>query len=149
VTSADEADSRARRVVAAVDSSPEVAGLDAAREGIARRLVERLAGQVTSDTETVVLGGPAAKQLAALARERDADEIVVGSRGLGRFSAALGSVSHALLRHADHPVVVVRQAAAAGGARGRKRARCRPGDVTARATSRAGDRGRGRCPRRR
>jgi nucleotide-binding universal stress UspA family protein len=50
--------------------------------------------------------------LAALADERRAHEIVVGSRGLGRFAAALGSVSHALLEHARHPVVVVPQAAA-------------------------------------
>jgi hypothetical protein len=30
-----------------------------------------------------------------------------GSRGLGRFRAALGSVSHAVLHEADRPVVVV------------------------------------------
>ena len=40
---------------------------------------------------------------------RDADEIVVGSRGLGRFRGAFGSVSHALLHEADRPVVIVPQ----------------------------------------
>jgi nucleotide-binding universal stress UspA family protein len=89
-----------------------VTGLDAERAAIARELVDSLASTVATDTETVVLAGHAARQLAELARERDAEEIVVGSRGLGRFSAALGSVSHALLQHADHPVVVVPQAAA-------------------------------------
>ena len=40
---------------------------------------------------------------------RDVDEIVVGSRGLGRFRGSFGSVSHALLHEADRPVVVVPQ----------------------------------------
>ena len=53
-----------------------------------------------------------AERLSELARASGAEEIIVGSRGLGRFAAALGSVSHALLEHADHPVVVVPQAAA-------------------------------------
>jgi nucleotide-binding universal stress UspA family protein len=38
---------------------------------------------------------------------RDADEIVVGSRGLGRIRGALGSVSQKLLREAARPVLVV------------------------------------------
>lgn len=33
--------------------------------------------------------------------------LIVGSRGLGRFRGAFGSVSHALLHEADRPVVVV------------------------------------------
>src|SRR5215212_7501731 len=56
--------------------------------------------------------GAPAEALAQLARETEAEEIVVGSRGTGRFAAALGSVSHALLAHADRPVVVVPQGAA-------------------------------------
>jgi nucleotide-binding universal stress UspA family protein len=89
-----------------------VTELDDEREVNARALLDRLAGTVDVTTDAVVLTGHAAEALATLADERDADEIVVGSRGLGRFSAALGSVSHALLQHADHPVVVVPQAAA-------------------------------------
>jgi nucleotide-binding universal stress UspA family protein len=38
---------------------------------------------------------------------RDADEIVVGSRGFGRLRGVLGSVSHAVLHEADRPVVVI------------------------------------------
>lgn len=48
-----------------------------------------------------------AEALVEVAREHDADEIVVGSRGVGRLRAALGSVSHALLHTSDRPVVVV------------------------------------------
>jgi nucleotide-binding universal stress UspA family protein len=42
------------------------------------------------------------------ASRADAGAIAVGSRGLGGFgSLLLGSVSHALLQHADRPVVIV------------------------------------------
>ena len=44
---------------------------------------------------------------------READEIVVGSRGLGRIRGALGSVSQELLREAARPVLVVGPDAAA------------------------------------
>ena len=67
-----------------------------------------------------MLEGSAANRLAELARERRADEIVVGSRGRGRFTAALGSVSHALVQQADRPVVVVAPAAAADHPRERQ-----------------------------
>jgi nucleotide-binding universal stress UspA family protein len=52
----------------------------------------------------------------------DADEIVIGARGLGRARALMGSVSKELLRIADRPVLVIPQAAVrsvcAGAARG-------------------------------
>lgn len=86
--------------------------LDRERRTDAQERVERLAADVPVATEAILLDGNPAERLAALAHEKDADEIVVGSRGLGRFSAALGSVSHALLAHADHPVVVVPSASA-------------------------------------
>lgn len=86
--------------------------LDADRHAGAQELVDRLAGDVACDTETAVVHGAPPERLAELARERGAEEIVVGSRGMGRFAAALGSVSHALLTYADHPVVVVPAGAA-------------------------------------
>ena len=79
---------------------------------MADELVNHMVGAYAQGAEPVVLEGPPAERIAELARERDAEEIVVGSRGLGRFSAALGSVSHALLQRADRPVVVVPAAAA-------------------------------------
>ena len=57
--------------------------------------------------EAEVLEGDPAKQIVELARLRDVDLIVVGSRGLGAMRGALlGSVSRAVLQHADRPVLV-------------------------------------------
>ena len=63
--------------------------------------------------ETSLLEGPAARALLSAADARNADEIVVGSRGFGPVRGALGSVSHALLRDADRVVVVIPDASVA------------------------------------
>ena len=48
--------------------------------------------------------------LVRLARERGADAIVVGAHGhRGLFSALMGSTSRDVIRHAECPVVVVRE----------------------------------------
>ena len=58
--------------------------------------------------EAELLIGYAAKQILLLARDIDADLIVVGSRGLGRVkSAVLGSTSREVLTKADRPVMIV------------------------------------------
>ena len=59
------------------------------------------------DYVTELLDGPAADAIVNVADARHADEIIVGSRGLGRVRAVLGSVSHDVLHLADKPVVVV------------------------------------------
>lgn len=59
--------------------------------------------------ETELLQGSPAKAVLELAKSRDVDLIVVGSRGLGAVKAALlGSVSSEIVHHADRPVLVAR-----------------------------------------
>lgn len=76
-----------------------------------RELLDELQSQdgLEPDVEFDLLEGSPAEAVARAAVVRDADEIVVGSRGLGRFRGAFGSVSHALLHEADRPVVIVPQ----------------------------------------
>ena len=82
----------------------------------AERVLDELrpiAEQIETPIEFELLEGPPAQVLTRVATVRDADEIVVGSRGLGRIRAALGSVSQELLREATRPVLVVNRDAAA------------------------------------
>ena len=66
------------------------------------------------DAEFELLEGDPPGQVVELARARDADLVVVGSRGLGTMAGALlGSVSGEVVRKADRPVLVVTQRARA------------------------------------
>jgi nucleotide-binding universal stress UspA family protein len=80
-----------------------------ASQARAQELLDELAGGdgLPEDVELELLEGPPAEAVAGAAAARDAADIVVGTRGLGRFQGAFGSVSHALLHDADRPVVVV------------------------------------------
>ena len=71
--------------------------------------IEKLGGEVEGvDISRVIREGRAATVLADEAR--DADLIVVGSRGLGGFTGLLlGSVSQELAHHAPSSVLIVRQ----------------------------------------
>jgi nucleotide-binding universal stress UspA family protein len=107
-------------VVTAVEPPPEWMGnpywqqaVDEAHQHGERLLVEaveHLPETVSCSTE--LLEGPAADAIVGVAEAREADAIVVGSRGLGRVRAVLGSVSHDVLHIAECPVVVVPERAA-------------------------------------
>jgi nucleotide-binding universal stress UspA family protein len=54
----------------------------------------------------ITLGPPAAAIMRA-AEANEADEIFIGSRGLGRVRALLGSVAHDVIHRANCPVTVI------------------------------------------
>ena len=70
-------------------------------------------GLADVDWETDVVAGDAAHAIVRAAQLRDADEILIGSRGLGRMRALLGSVSHGVLHDATCPVTVIPERVAA------------------------------------
>jgi nucleotide-binding universal stress UspA family protein len=90
--------------------------LVAATIASAERVLDELrpvAELVATPIEFEAIEGRPAEVLIRVADVRDADEIVVGSRGFGRLRGALGSVSQELLRDATRPVLVVNRDAAA------------------------------------
>ena len=70
---------------------------------------------VSSRFETELAEGSPVDALLRIADEHDADEIVVGTRGVGRIQGLLGSVAHELLTKSDRPVLVIPPAAVARG----------------------------------
>lgn len=63
--------------------------------------------------EVELIGGSAAKAITDVAAAREADEIIIGSRGFGRMRALLGSVSHEVIHLATCPVTVIPERLAA------------------------------------
>jgi len=59
-----------------------------------------------------ILEGEPATEIMRIAQVREADLVVVGSRGLGAVTGTLlGSVSRAVVRAADRPILVVKEPA--------------------------------------
>jgi nucleotide-binding universal stress UspA family protein len=71
--------------------------------------------------EDIVSGIPA-DALCRAAETHGADEIILGSRGLGRFRAMLGSVAHEVLHKATCPVTVIPERMFAKGSAGEQAA---------------------------
>jgi nucleotide-binding universal stress UspA family protein len=89
-----------------VEILPEV---EEAGERLVKAVVEGVVGDDSDVTvEPVAIQGPAASVLVEAAR--DADLLVVGSRGHGGFTALLlGSVSQQLAHHAPCPLLIHRE----------------------------------------
>ena len=78
-----------------------------ARDAVEAAMREAAEQDVEADWE--ILQGEPAKEIIGFARDRDADLIVIGSRGLGALADTfLGSVSRAVVHGADRPVLVAR-----------------------------------------
>lgn len=96
---------------------PRFAGDEpAADDVVSRRIAEAdlllaRAVEYLPDTavECEVVEGPAAGAILRTAQEHEADVIVMGARGLGRFRAALGSVSQRVVHDAACPVLITRE----------------------------------------
>ena len=63
------------------------------------------------DYELELIAGRPADVIATVAKTRDTDEIIIGTRGFGPLRGLLGSVAHALLHQAKCPVTVIPDAA--------------------------------------
>ena len=80
--------------------------------GRAQAMIDRLEADSGGDLagvewEAELIGDAPARAIADVATARQADEIIVGSRGFGRARALLGSVAHELIHLADCPVTVI------------------------------------------
>ena len=83
------------------------AALDRAQEHVDRIEEESGADLAGVAWETEIIGDAPARAIAHVAATRNADEIVVGTRGYGRARALLGSVAHELIHLAGCPITVI------------------------------------------
>jgi nucleotide-binding universal stress UspA family protein len=91
----------------------DVATIDRVQRDRAVGLAEagaRLARELGATAEALAVSDEAAvaETIIAIAEQRDASVIVIGSRGVGKIKGLFGSTSRALLNHCDRPVLVVR-----------------------------------------
>jgi nucleotide-binding universal stress UspA family protein len=66
-------------------------------------------GEIPGEIHTDLIEGDAAETIIEVAKTRNSDLFVMGSRGLGRLAGLLlGSTSQKVLSHAPCPVLIVR-----------------------------------------
>ena len=86
----------------------DVIGADVSRKTAEEGARAAVAAGLSAEPLTVQAPGRAWHGILAAAREQDAVAIVMGRRGIsGPERALLGSVSNAVLHHADRPVLIV------------------------------------------
>jgi nucleotide-binding universal stress UspA family protein len=88
----------------ALDDAWATRAVDAADAGA------RIARELGASVEPIAIEDETnvAEMIAAIADERHAKVVVIGSRGRGRVAGLFGSTSRALLRRTELPVLVVR-----------------------------------------
>ena len=105
-------------LVAAYDPVPPYLGepnfqiiLDAQLQESDKNIAKTLEilGDLPGEVHTEVLQGPPAEAILEVAKTRQCDLIVMGSRGLGQFTGLLlGSQSQKVVQHAECPVLIVK-----------------------------------------
>lgn len=106
------------RIVVVYDPIPSYIGEPNLQNAIDTRLDEAqeilqkavaIVGESQLDIHTELIEGNAAEAIIEVAKTRDSDIIVMGSRGLGRLAGlVLGSTSQKVVSHAPCPVLIVR-----------------------------------------
>lgn len=106
------------RVVVAYDPIPPFLGEPNLQSAINTRLKDAqeivqnavtAAGDVPGEIHTELIEGNPAEAIIEVAKTRNIDVIVMGSRGLGRLAGlVLGSTSQKVVSHAPCPVLIVR-----------------------------------------
>jgi len=106
------------RVVVAYDPIPSYLGEPNLQFAInsrldqAQEILQKAMGTINKthlDVHTELIEGDPAEAIIEVARTRNSDVIVMGSRGLGRLAGlVLGSTSQKVVSHAPCPVLIVR-----------------------------------------
>ncbi|MDQ7029439.1 MAG: universal stress protein [Ardenticatenia bacterium] len=106
-------------LVYAYDPVPRYLGTNLYEEAVARAIAhgEEVLEQTVSHlprsvrAEQELLEGPPAMAILKVVEARQANLVVIGSRGLGEIAAlALGSVGHKLIQQSPVPVLIVKKA---------------------------------------
>lgn len=106
------------RIVVAYDGIPAYLGEPNLQSAIESRLkdaqdilqkAEETVGKTPAEIHTELIEGSPAEAIIDVARTRESDVIVMGSRGMGTLTGlVLGSTSQKVVSHAPCPVLIVR-----------------------------------------